>query len=340
LNHAVNTHNDTMTSRKKTPRATPATVLLAGAGQLGSRYLQGFVTSRTPLQIHVVDPSAASLERAASRWQEVVDTAPVEHEVAYATDFVDLPATVDLAVVASTADVRTSIVRQIQESTAVQYWLLEKVLCQVPEEIDDLLAMTADSRQAWVNTPRSAMPLYHQIRDGFALKTPVYLQVTGGNWGLACNAIHFLELLAWLTGEFLEHVDTEGLEAGWLASKRTGFAEVNGCLLATFSQGSTLALSCSASDIPLDITIRTEAGAITIDESRGQASDDQGRVVHGEMKFQSALSGPMAETILTRGYCDLPTLAQSAVTHRAYLTAMLAHYRQSMDNSAVALPVT
>lgn len=331
---------DNMTTEGKKQRTVPATVLLAGAGQIGSRHLQGFAASRTPLHIHVVDPSKASLERAASRWQDVVDTAAATHEVSYGTGYDIQPTTVDLAVVASTADMRTGIVRQIREVSTVQYWLLEKILCQAPAEIDDLLVLTADSRQAWVNTPRSAMPLYQRIRKEFALQAPVHMQVTGGNWGLACNAIHFLELLVFFTGETLDQVDTSCLDATWVASKRPGFAEINGSLLATFNKGSTLALSCINSDMPLAISIKTATDTITVDELRGQARDDKGRVIQGEMKLQSALSGPIAETIMGQGSYDLPTLASSAVTHRGYLTAMLAHYRRSMDKLAVALPVT
>ncbi len=184
------------------------------------------------------------------------------------------------------------------------------------------------------------MPLYHQIRNNFELDAPIHMQLTGGNWGMACNAIHFLELLVWFTGETLDEVDTSGLDAIWVASKRPGFSEINGRLSATFSKGSTLALSCIARDFPLVISIKTSTATITVDEHQGHASDDKGRVIHGEMKLQSALSGPIADSILGYGNCDLPTLASSAVAHRRFLNAMLAHYRLSMDKMAETLPIT
>ncbi len=101
-------------------------ILLAGVGQLGSRYLQGFAACNTSLHIHAVDTNAASLDLAAKRWQEVADTATVKHEVAYASNYEDLPDTIDLAVVASTADVRIDIVRKIRATSTVKYWLLER----------------------------------------------------------------------------------------------------------------------------------------------------------------------------------------------------------------------
>ena len=46
-------------------------VAIIGAGQLGSRYLQGMVHCKLPLHIMVIDPSNESLVRAQDRWNEV-----------------------------------------------------------------------------------------------------------------------------------------------------------------------------------------------------------------------------------------------------------------------------
>ncbi len=53
--------------------AAAHTVLISGAGQLGSRYLQGLAKCRLPLRIVVQDNSRDSLERAQLRWNEVLD---------------------------------------------------------------------------------------------------------------------------------------------------------------------------------------------------------------------------------------------------------------------------
>ena len=45
----------------------PKTVLIAGAGQLGSRHLQGLAAAEASLRIFVHDPSNDSLARAEAR---------------------------------------------------------------------------------------------------------------------------------------------------------------------------------------------------------------------------------------------------------------------------------
>ena len=47
-----------------------ATILIAGAGQLGSRYLQGLANCQNTLDIYVQDISKQSLQIAKQRWEE------------------------------------------------------------------------------------------------------------------------------------------------------------------------------------------------------------------------------------------------------------------------------
>ena len=47
-------------------------VAIIGAGQLGSRYLQGMASCKLPLDIIVIDPNQESLIQAQDRWNEVV----------------------------------------------------------------------------------------------------------------------------------------------------------------------------------------------------------------------------------------------------------------------------
>ena len=45
---------------------------------------------------------------------------------------------------------------------------------------------------------------------------------TGGSWGMACNSIHFVDLLNWFSNEILESLDTSNIK-DWHPSKRLGF---------------------------------------------------------------------------------------------------------------------
>ena len=81
------------------------TLALIGAGQLGSRYLQGLAgVERYALRIWVCDPRGEARERAWDRWCEVGgEQSP--HEVLLVEGGEELPEEIDLAIVETTAEV-------------------------------------------------------------------------------------------------------------------------------------------------------------------------------------------------------------------------------------------
>ncbi len=314
-------------------------VLVAGAGQLGSRYLQGLSKCALPLRIHVVDVSPESLLVAEQRWNEVA-VAGFGHEISFHNSFDEIPGRIEVAIVATTAGARSSVVGKIADRSVVRYWVLEKVLAQSETGLEEILAHISGCAGAWVNTPRRMMPWHKQIKLELGLKQPMALRFNGGAWGLACNAVHLLDLLAWWSGEALEEVRTEALEQQWVGSKRSGFFEVFGTLEATFSCGTKAFLTAQpdAQNESLELT----DGDMTwlINEEEGVASRSDGKVVTGSIRYQSQMSAELVERILECGSCDLPTLDESVALHRVFLRRMLEHWRQSGHSDSVDVPIT
>ena len=85
--------------------------LLVGAGQLGSRYLQGLQVLEGQLSITVVDPSSASLDAARLRLAEVAAT--TSHDVKFTTSLEHVPKQLDLALVVTPAQCRADVVAAI-----------------------------------------------------------------------------------------------------------------------------------------------------------------------------------------------------------------------------------
>ena len=63
-------------------------------------------------------------------------------------------------------------------------------------------------------------------------------------------------------------------------------------------------------------------------------------MIAGQLSFQSVLTAPLVEQILTSGCCDLPTLADSASQHRPFLDALLKHWNHSQSRDDLAVPIT
>lgn len=316
-----------------------SSVLVSGAGQLGSRYLQGLANCRHPLDIHVQDVQPAALALAEQRWLEAVP-ADSAHTVSFQTAVAALPFGLDVAIVATTAQARPQLVREIAGHSAVRYWVLEKVLAQSEAGLDDILASTQASQGAWVNTPRRMLPWHHQIAEHLVRKAPMTMTVEGGLWGLACNSIHFLDLFAWWTGETLEAVDCAGLADHWIAGKRAGNWEVLGAIEARFSGGSTMRLHAQQGEVFYTFELVDGAQIWRMTEQTGAAIRSDGLEVPGRIPFQSELSGGLVDALLTTGICGLPSVAHSVAMHRVFIRSLLQHWHQTMDPVASLLPIT
>lgn len=315
-------------------------LMVIGAGQLGSRYLQGLVRLETPHRITVIDPSPSSLETAKGRWVKAGGDI-CHHQVTWRADFpADLKA-IDLALVSTSAKERAHLVQHIAFHFVVRHWVLEKVLAQSVDDVKTITQATTFSEGAWVNTPRRMMSWHQSLKNAFKGKGPVEGAYSGGLWGLACNSIHFIDLFAWWTDERLGFVDVSNLSSAWFESKRTGYFEVTGKLVAHFSGGSTLALESREQADAQPLRVNLADGTIwKIDEVNGVALSTNGDHIDGNVALQSQISDRLVADILLRGQCGLPTVNESSEMHAVFLEAMLSHWNRSRNRNDVCVPIT
>jgi hypothetical protein len=312
-------------------------ILIAGAGQLGSRYLQGLAASEDALDIWVFDISAESLRRAEMRWNEVEPRNI--HNITYITDLGSLPPTLHIAIVATTAEVRVDLVERIGAISHVRNWILEKVLAQNKEDLSRIERTLDNGSNAWVNTPRHQWELYRTLRGQYP-DSPA-MEASFENFsGLACNTIHFVDFVCRWSDTQLVEVDTSGLHAEWYESKRPGFYEVDGRLEMRFSDGSRLTLASQRGNFPYSASLKVKGREWKIDEAKGIASTLDGRMVEGKTEFQSQLTAPTVRAILVGVPCGLPTLTESIQQHEIFLDALIAHWNTHMPNKTDRIPIT
>jgi len=315
-------------------------VLLVGAGQLGSRYLQGLAKSELHLQIRVVDTSEAALATSHERWLEVGGSQSGSHIELHTTIGSSFN-TVDLVIVSTPAGGRAALMSSLARNISPSYSVIEKVLAQSPQELEEIYKATADAKASWVNTPRRLMAWHKALKSVFSNNGPIRVLKDGGLWGLACNAIHFIDLVSWWSGESLIAIDTSELDSGWISSKRVGYFEVTGVLVAHYSGGSELIMSSRepASQGVLQVNI-TNGDCWLIDEANGSAQSSTGIHINGRLEYQSELTAPLVNEILTNATCCLPTLKESSAQHAIFLDALLNHWNRSHNSNDKRVPIT
>ena len=112
-----------------------ATILITGAGQLGSRYLQGLANCRETLDIYVNDISEQSLQIAKQRWRKVAKTVSpdsfsemtvpaIQNKVTFISSFERIRKKKNIAIVPTNADVRSQVVKKLKQTLkfVTGYW--------------------------------------------------------------------------------------------------------------------------------------------------------------------------------------------------------------------------
>lgn len=324
-------------------------MLVIGAGQIGSRHLQGLARSRLNLSIEIVDPSASARELAIRRFNEI--PANETAKTLRAIDSLESSAfhgCADLAIIATSAGPRYDALRNLLRRISAPYLLLEKVLFQRLshlEETENLLSKSGC--KAWVNCPRRAFPYVRYLKEVFS-GDAVSIGVQGGGWELACNGIHFLDLLAFLSGVSIPsgwNIDL--LDKAIYQSRRADYKEFGGRIRFSLMGGHEVTLQDNRMNpAPLVIDIIGRRARTTVFESARlmvvcKAETDWKMERHEiHVPYQSELTNLLVEDILSRGVCELTEFAESAGLHKAYLEAFLNHMRTLTGGQEDVCPIT
>ena len=314
-------------------------VLIIGAGQLGSRYLQGLVKVGVALDIYIMDPNQRSLDVAISRWKEA-DGASSPHSLVSSVTYEKIPSLIDLVICTTTANVRSMVVNEVVKHAKVKYWILEKVLAPSILQIDSIVeSVRSQDGTAWVNTPRRMIDWYKNVKNNLS-DSPIHVSVKGGGWGLTCNGIHFLDMFAWWAGDGIVDVDVGQLDSEWFESKRCGFWEATGNIKVTTSRGSTMRLECRREREDVLMNLTQDSFSWIIQEANCSATRSDGLYIHGTTPLQSQMTTLLVESILSDGICELPKLSVSAAIHRVFISALTDHWVEYSKADSSQLLIT
>ena len=322
-------------------------IALVGAGQLGSRHLQALSLLDRDAELIVVDPSAASLATARERFEQAKAAGPGKARARFVTGFGELPKALDAAVIATAADVRLAALRGLLGAAKVGAILLEKVLFQRLADYDAAQnLLDANGAKAWVNCAQRLWPFFRDLRPRTLGKSNVHIAVAGAQWGLGCNAIHNLDLLAFMTGDAECRLEA-ALDPGTIASKRPGFIEFTGTLYAFGARGNRVVqTSYREGSAPFEFEVQGEDfralwrvadGSMRIAEA---ADGWKWRDAESRAPFQSQLTHTVLLEMIEQGGSVLPSYEESAALHRPMLVALLAHQFQERFGSEQVCAIT
>ena len=319
-------------------------VAIIGAGQLGSRHLQGLANCATPLSIFLVDPSAASIATAQERFAAV--PASKNHILHTVGAINDLPRDLELVIVACTADYRFGVYGNLLKYTEPRVILLEKVLFQDLDQYPQAIELAAASRsQTIVNLAQRYWPFFRILKSQVANKSELSITITGSNWGLGCNAVHNVDIAEFIWG--MPGQTTARLDGALRESKRANCHEFTGTIETLIAGGGRLTqTSYSDGQAPFVITVQTPdfIWVWDVSHSKSHRADPKSGwgFVSSEMiaPYQSNLTTGLIEDILAGRGTELPDLVTASGIHVNTLSEILNNCRANGHDFGRICPVT
>tara|TARA_B100000886_G_scaffold337440_1_gene298152 strand:- start:986 stop:1954 length:969 start_codon:yes stop_codon:yes gene_type:complete len=318
------------------------TILLVGFGNIGKRYLEGILELRYNLKIYLIDININALDKAKLISKNKFEKNLSNKEIIAKSTINEVKEeSIDLSILTTTADVRFELINSIVKKFNVRSWILEKVLAQSENQVFKINNLIGDKSSCWVNTPRRAMKWYADIKKKLLnlKKSPLKFEVSGGNWGLACNAVHFLDLVSWITDSEICELKVINNKI-WENSKRKNFKELFGRIKVKYSDNSNLIMTCDNTKTTRNISVMINNDYWLIDELNGLATGPNNQIIKGRLEYQSNIITEIINDIFHKKTCSLTSLEESSKQHIYLLNELLINFNKTNKQNFKILPIT
>lgn len=317
-------------------------VCVIGAGKIGLRHIESIILSQLNLDFHIVDPDPT----VGDRLHKLLPASTCFNRVYIHKKVDSLPPNMEIAIIASTADIRLQLLQELIATSTVKYLILEKIAFQSVEQLNhaNLMIQKYDIR-TWVNCTRRMINVYREIYCSLKGLGPFKIDLQGIGWGLACNTIHYLDYYSWLINAHLIDLDSSHLDKVIHESRRTNYIEFTGTLIASYVDGSNLKITSrpGVNSMRRTAQISSKKSNWLLLEELNQCTllDDENKIMlSGPISFQSQLSGTLVSSLLNTGECMLTEFNESLAYHTKMISTFCQHIEQVGGHSTHLCPVT
>lgn len=321
-------------------------VLLIAVGGIGFRHFQALLNCKSDFDLHVVDVSNDAVQRA----RDYANDQKAKRAIHYYASVAEVPQGTgfQIAIIATSSLPRRAVFEGLTARCEVQSVIFEKVLFPRLEDYEAVGAiLRAKHISAYVNCARRVSDFYMALREKTRRAKWIFAQARGSDWGLACNGIHMIDLVAYLSPTGIGDVACNGslLENHIYDSKRKGYIEFYGRLTGKLGEKATYLMECSHGREPLVIELFTDTAYYCINESQGlmtvQDLDTGDLTVR---HFQSLLVSQSTTRIVDRLLCgqaiELTGYQDSARLHVPLLREFLKKKNEIQGSESELCPIT
>ena len=318
-------------------------VSIIGIGNLGLRHLESLVNSKMNLEIYALDPSVTAIQNALNftnkiRYDEKLIC------IKFISRIEELPKDIDLAIVSTNSNIRLKVVNDLMLNSKIKYLVLEKVLFQRLKDYEDCnLLLENNNVTTYVNCPMRSYQIYTKIKTLIDHSASIKMLVSGGDWSLGCNSIHYIDLFSFLNNSSINTCDSD-LDKEIIESKRNGFIEFTGKLKVTCKESSLLLNSMKDKSTDKVIKIHSKENLFILNENLGifehYIREKKISNYNFNLPYQSEITKVFASDLLNTGKCQLPTYKESMEMHIIIINELINFVKSNIDSKLDYINIT
>ena len=316
-------------------------VLLIGAGNVGSRHLQGILKSDYNINLHIVEINSQSIKISKKRILEV----KIKNKKIFFHKNLNFKKKVfDLSIIATNAYGRLTIIKNMLKLKKIKNCIIEKIAFQSLKDYKKSIELFKINRvNTWVNCARNYHPIYNLIKKNIYKQKKILMHIKGNSWNMASNSIHFIELFNYIAPRNINENYSISKNNIVLKSKKIGYLEIKGVFKIFNDFGDSLILEDSDNykKYDLQIKIKNLSNKFLINETTNvMASNILKKKLYNfrELK-QSNLSKKYFDSLMKNTKILLPTLSESLDSHKS-LFKLISESMKLKKNNSKNFPIT
>jgi len=324
-------------------------IAIIGCGQIGSRHLQALSLIKEGAIIYLVDNSSESIDISKERFEQVVNKEERENFKIKVRKINEIESDIDVAIIATSSLNRAMLTKELIEHNNIKYIIFEKFLFQKRSDYDEIQFLLKDkSIKAWTNEWMCSTEGFQKIIKWVDDGNGIEIVVSGTSFGLGCNAVHFIDILDFISNRKIEFKNiTSNLNDDIVKSKREGFYDVNGEIRLESGDNKLLIRSKDKkADGIISFSFFCSERIVIAEFSMGSMKctfKEEGQAdLTEEMPVppQSQMTNKIVSDIVSLDRCDLPTYERSITHHKIILDLLDNHIRNNSNWSGEGCPIT
>lgn len=307
--------------------------LIIGAGSIGKRHIESIADLNLNFNIHTVDPLNQNLKIAENLFNKKNNNKFNKNYYNYSDiKKINTDIDIDIAIIATTANVRFKILKNLIGNVKIKFLILEKIAFDNISDYEKAMVIVKKNKiPTYINFPRRLNNYYDKLKNKLKKQNNIFMSVVGNNWGFASNSFHNLDLFMFLTSsKKIKNVSSE-ISKKLYTTNRKNFIELKGyftfenefndkIIMEDFKN-----LNSKKNSMYGGIKIETEETSYIAYENYNKILEIDNKnkanikINNIKIENQSSLTSKIFLKILNKKNIKLPTLEESFVVHKSIL---------------------